>query len=75
MPFVNVRTAKGLLSEDDRRELHRRITDAMVAVEGHGDPAFRTYVTVLIEEYEPPAWSVQGRPLSTDAVARLRDRP
>lgn len=74
MPFVNVRTAKGLLTEAAKRELHRRITDVVVEVEGGGNPGFAAFVSVLIEECDASAWSVQGEPLTPEAVALLRDR-
>lgn len=72
MPFVNIRTAKGLLSEEEKRELHRRIAEVLVEVEGGGNPDFRSYVSVLIEEYDPGAWSVHGEVLTAEAVANLR---
>lgn len=72
MPFVNVRTAKGLLDEEEKRELHRRITDVMVEIEGRGNPDFVAFVSVLIEECDASAWSVHGEPLTADAIARLR---
>lgn len=73
MPFVNIRTAKGLLSEVEKRELHRRITEVVVEVEGGGNPDFRSYVSVLIEECDPSAWSVHGETLTADTVAHLRN--
>ena len=34
MPFVNIKTLKGVLSEEQKAELHQRITDVMVELEG-----------------------------------------
>lgn len=73
MPFVNVRTAKGLLTADQKRELHSRIAEVMVEVEGLGNPEFLNYVSILIEECEPDAWSVHGTALTADAIAQIRE--
>lgn len=73
MPFVNVRTAKGLLDPEQKQELHRRITDLMVEVEGRGNSAFRPCVMVLIEEHDAGAWSVHGRNLSSAIIEELRE--
>jgi 4-oxalocrotonate tautomerase len=60
MPFVNIRTARGLLSSAQKDRLHAEVTDLLVRIEGNGDEAFRPFVTVLIEEHEPGCWSVGG---------------
>lgn len=71
MPFVNVRTAQGLLSPARKRELQERMTDLMVEIEGRGNPEFAGYVTVLVEELPADAWCVQGASLDEEAVTAL----
>lgn len=71
MPFVNVRTARGLLSPEKKSRLHEEITDLLVRIEGGGDPEFRRHVLVLIEEHPPEAWSASGQPLTEEAIAAL----
>jgi len=71
MPFVNVRTAKGLLNPTQKKELQTRITDLMVEIEGSGNPAFRPFVWVLIEEQEPDNWCLGGTHVSTELIAQL----
>lgn len=61
MPFVNIRTARGLLSAEQKSQLHSELTEVLVRIEGGGDEAFRQLVTVLIEEHEPDSWSVAGK--------------
>ena len=68
MPFVNVRTAKGLLDEDQKRTLHTRLTDLFVEVEGRGNPDFSKYVVVLIEEHDPQNWSFEGETVTEEAL-------
>jgi 4-oxalocrotonate tautomerase len=60
MPFVNLRTARGLLNAEQKRQLHSELTEVLVRIEGGGDPAFRQFVTVLIEEHDQDCWSIAG---------------
>jgi 4-oxalocrotonate tautomerase len=71
MPFVHVRTARGLLAPEDRMHLQGRITDLLVEIEGRGNPAFAKFVTVLVEELDPVAWCIEGNALSEDAIEAL----
>ena len=68
MPFVNVRTAKGLLDASQKQELHQRLTEVMVDVEGRGNAAFRSLVVVLIEEEEPTSWSLGGMQVTAEQL-------
>ena len=74
MPFVNVRTVKGLLNDTQKRELQDRITDLMVEFEGRGDPAFRRLVWVLIDEQEPGNWCLGGTPVTPEMIQRVVSR-
>lgn len=71
MPFINVRTALGLLDAEQKSQLHAELTDVLVRIEGGGQEAFRQYVTVLIEEHPAEAWSVSGQPLTREAISSL----
>ena len=71
MPFVNVRTAKGLLDASQKQELHQRLTEVLVEVEGRGKAAFRSLVIVLIEEEEPTSWSLGGKPVTAAQLEAL----
>ncbi len=71
MPFVNIKTLKGALSEAQKTELHRKITDVMIEVEGRGKPAFRSYVMVMIEELEPGNASMGGQQGSAEFIAKI----
>lgn len=74
MPFVNIRTVKGLLNEEQKRELHQRITELMVEIEGGGDPDFQKYVSILIEEHDAEDWSVSGGSLTAEAVREIKEK-
>jgi len=71
MPFVNIRTAKGLLRPEQKKELQSRVTDLIVEIEGRGNPDFARFVMVLVEEHEADAWCIQGDSLSAAAVEAL----
>lgn len=74
MPFVNVRTARGLLNPQQKLQLHQELTELLVRVEGGGDPAFSRYVTVLLEEHDAESWSLSGQQLSDSAATELADQ-
>ena len=71
MPFVNVRTVKGLLTDQQRSELQERISQVMLEVEGKGNPDFKKYIMVLIEEHEPAAWNVHRETLTPEIVDNI----
>ncbi|KAA1245278.1 4-oxalocrotonate tautomerase family protein [Aquimarina sp. RZ0] len=64
MPFVNVRTFKGALSNQERKELQTKITDLLIEYEGKGNPEFKKFVWVMLEEEEPKNWMIGGTTIS-----------
>lgn len=75
MPFVKISTLKGALDDAQKRELQNRLTDLMVEIEGKGNPSFRQFVWVMIQEEDPSHWSIGGNQLSIEAfnaIARPR---
>ena len=60
MPLVTIRTMKGLLDEEQKKELHKRITDLMVEIEGNGKEEFRQLVIISIDEEESINFSMGG---------------
>lgn len=71
MPFVNIKTLKGALTEAQKTEVHQKISDVMVEIEGRGNPQFRSYVMVMIEELEPQNASMGGRQASGEFVKKI----
>lgn len=53
MPIATIKTMKGALSNEQKKELHKRFADLMVEIEGNGNEEFRKYVILAIEEEEP----------------------
>ncbi|MBN1760209.1 MAG: tautomerase family protein [Chitinispirillaceae bacterium] len=71
MPIAHITTMKGALSEEQKRELHRRFADLMVEIEGKGNEELRKYVILSITEVEPVNISIGGRAASKEFVERM----
>lgn len=70
MPFVNVQTIKGIMNDEQKSELLRRMTDLMVEIEGRGDPEFRRSVWIRIDEHDPELWSLGGLQPTAEMIAK-----
>jgi len=68
MPFVNVKVIEGVLSAAEKKEVIRRMTDALAAVKGE---SFRQAVWVVIEEVKGGAWAIGGKPLTAADVRAM----
>jgi 4-oxalocrotonate tautomerase len=68
MPLVNVRLIEGVFTPAQKREMVRKLTDAMVAIEGE---AMRPVTWVVIDEVKGGDWGIGGRPLTADDVKAL----
>jgi 4-oxalocrotonate tautomerase len=58
VPFLNLRTVKGLLNDEQKQYLMDKFTDLLVETEGGGNPEFRKMVWIQIEEEEPRNWQI-----------------
>ena len=68
MPFINVKLIEGVFTPDQKQEIVRRLTDAMVAIEGEG---MRPVTWCVVEEVASGDWGIAGKPLSTEDVLAL----
>lgn len=64
MPIVSIKTVKGLLNHEKKVELHKRITELMVEIEGGGNKKFAKFVVVDIKEEPAENFSGGGMVLS-----------
>lgn len=71
MPIVNISTMKGALSGEQKEEMHKKVADLMVEIEGKGNEDFRKYVFIKIDEGNPENWSAGGRPASAEFVKKI----
>jgi 4-oxalocrotonate tautomerase len=58
----------GYLTLAQKQEMIRKVTDAVLSVEGEG---LRHVTWVTIEDVQPGAWGVGGKPVSADDLRNL----
>lgn len=68
MPLVQVKLIEGVFTDAQKQEMIRKLTDAMVSVEGEN---LRPVTTVIIEEVKSGDWGHGGHPLTTADVQAL----
>lgn len=68
MPLIEVKLIEGVFSQEQKQEMIRRLTDAMVSIEGEN---MRGVTSVLVEEVKSGDWGIGGKPLSTADVKAL----
>ena len=69
MPLANIKVIEGVFTDDEKRQLISKVTDAMVAVEGEN---IRDKTVVIVEETKSGDWGVGGTPLTSEHVRSLR---
>lgn len=68
MPLVNVRLIEGVFTKEQKQEMIRKITEAMVFIEGEN---MRSVTTVIIDEVKSGDWGMGGKPITTEDVKAL----
>lgn len=68
MPFVNVKVIEGVFSTDQKQDIVRKVTDALVEIEGEN---MRSVTWCVIEEVRSGDWGVAGKTLTTTDVKNL----
>jgi 4-oxalocrotonate tautomerase len=68
MPLVDIQLIKGVFTADQKETMIRKVTDAMVSVEGE---AMRPVTWVRVQEIESGQWAIGGNPLTTADVQAL----
>lgn len=68
MPLINVRLIEGVFSPAQKQEIVRKLTDAMVSIEGE---RMRPVTWVIIDEVKSGDWAVGGKPITTEEVKAL----
>jgi 4-oxalocrotonate tautomerase len=68
MPLINVKVIENVFSDEDKKQMVTRLTDAMVSIEGEN---MRGVTWVLIEEVRSGEWGIGGNALTTADVKAL----
>jgi 4-oxalocrotonate tautomerase len=68
MPFVNVKVIEGVFSDEQKQDMVRKLTDAMVDIEGE---SMRPVTWVVVEEVHSGDWGIGGKALTTSDVKAL----
>ena len=69
MPLVQVKLIEGVFSDAQKHEMIRKLTDAMVSIEGE---KMREVTWVVVEEVKSGSWGIGGRALTTEDVKALQ---
>ena len=65
MPLVTIDVIKDVFTPSQKREMIKKVTDAMVAIEGE---ALRGVTWVRINEFEQGDWAIGGKSLKAADV-------
>jgi 4-oxalocrotonate tautomerase len=58
MPLVTINVVENVFTDEEKREMIKRVTDAMVSIQGE---AMRGITWVLIEEIRTGNWGIGGQ--------------
>jgi 4-oxalocrotonate tautomerase len=68
MPLIQVKLIEEVFTPAQKKEIIRKLTDAMVSVEGEN---LRPVTWVLIEEVRSGEWGIGGQAMTTGDVRAL----
>jgi len=71
MPLIHVKLIEEVFTATQKREIVKKLTDAMVSIEGEN---LRPVTWVVIEEVKSGAWGIGGKSLTTGDVKALAAR-
>jgi len=68
MPLIQVKVIEGVFSNEQKGQIVRKLTDAMVAIEGEN---MRQVTWCIVEDVKSGEWGIAGTPLTTEDVKQL----
>lgn len=68
MPLIQVKLIEGVFSSEQKQEMVKKLTDAMVSIEGEN---MRPVTWCVVEEVHSGDWGIAGNPLTTQDVRSL----
>ncbi|GLS21594.1 4-oxalocrotonate tautomerase [Labrys miyagiensis] len=71
MPLVDIQLIEGVFDATQKRDMNRKVMDAMVAVEGE---AMRGVTSVRVQEVASGGWAIGGKALTAADVKAMAGR-
>ena len=68
MPLAQLKGLSEYFSLEQKQELIRKVTDAIVSVEGEG---LRPVTWVIVEDVPSGQWGVGGSPVTTEGLKKM----
>ena len=68
MPLIQVKLIENVFTPQQKQEMIRKLTDAMVSIQGEN---LRAVTWVVIEDVNSGDWGIGGKPLTTNDVKAL----
>lgn len=68
MPLINVKVIEGVFDSEQKQQIVRSLTEAMVAIEGEN---MRAVTWCVVEEVDSGDWGIGGKPVTTSDVKAL----
>jgi 4-oxalocrotonate tautomerase len=68
MPLISVKVIEGVFSDNQKTQIVKSLTEAMVGVEGEN---MRSVTWVVVEDVKSGSWGIGGQPLTTADVKAL----
>ena len=68
MPLINVKVIEGVFDSEQKQQIVRSLTEAMVAIEGEN---MRSVTWCVVEEVDSGDWGIGGKPVTTSDVMAL----
>jgi 4-oxalocrotonate tautomerase len=68
MPLLNVKVIENVFTDEQKKQMVERLTDAMVSIEGEN---MRGVTWVIVEEVRSGQWGIGGSALTTEDVKAL----
>ncbi len=68
MPLAQIKGISGILSLEQKQELIKKVSEAIISVEGEG---VRPVTWVIVEDVPTGQWGVGGDPVTTEAVQEM----
>ena len=69
MPLAQIKIIEGVFSNDEKRQMMEKVTEALVSVEGEN---LREKTLVIVEEVKSGDWGIGGQAITTEDVKNLR---